>query len=305
MNETENSTTMLADLDVAPRPIFDNVTIIIPTLGRPVLETCLQAIVKGTAWPAHIIVVDQGSNARVIDWLHRVREAGIQITHIPSNQRSPSSARNRGIEQIQTLFVAAVDDDCLVEARWLEKMEMRLRQNQTAIITGRVTPAGDGIAPTIVTSDTPTVYRRFPLRGGAPLSTGNMGCALRIVQRIGPFDESLYTAEDQDWAYRAFRAGISVIYAPEVSVYHFHWRDEAQMAETYRVYARDQAAFYGKYIRKGDGSMVLRIAIRFARDVKHWMSGVILADDDRRANSCIRITQLLQGLVSGLRGGGR
>ena len=112
----------------------------------------------------------------------------------------------------------------------------------------------------------------------------------------------LYTAEDNDWAYRALRAGIPILYAPEIVVYHVHWRDKTQMAAVYRTYAWSQGAFYGKHLRQGDWSMLLRTAISLFRGVRSLINGVLNNDYDRRANGYARLTLLLPGLIAGLRG---
>jgi hypothetical protein len=36
---------------IEPRPIMDDITVVIPTLGRPILEESLYWIATGTAWP--------------------------------------------------------------------------------------------------------------------------------------------------------------------------------------------------------------------------------------------------------------
>jgi hypothetical protein len=183
-------------------------------------------------------------------------------------------------------------------------MDIQLHQNPTAIITGRLEPAGGGIPPTIVTSDVPCIYTRPSVRNLSPLATANIGFALCTARHIGPFDGDVSPAEDNDWAYRALRAGVPIRYAPEMVVYHIHWRDNAQLAATYRVYAWSQGAFYGKHLRRGDWSMVLRAAISLARGVRSLIIGVLDNDYGRRADGYARITRLLPGLVAGLRGSG-
>jgi len=305
MHDTEISAAALEALNMTLRPVLKNVTVVIPTLGRPTLLMCLREIAKGTVWPARIVVVDQGRNTAVVDWLHCLRQLGIKTTHVRSTQRSPASARNVGILNAHTAFIAAIDDDCLANEDWLEKMDRCLGQYPTAIITGRVNPANAEHVPSTVTSDAPVIYRRPGLRRCGNIASGNMGFALHIAQRIGPFDEDLLAAEDNDWAYRALRAGIPIVYAPEVIVCHQHWRDKAQLTATYRTYAWSEGAFYGKHLRRGDWLMALRAALYFARGVRLWMRGTVFADYGRRASGRARVTHLLPGLIAGLRRGAR
>ena len=69
-----------------------------------------------------------------------------------------------------------------------------------------------------------------------------MGTSKHVVERVGPFDEdpSVRLAEDCDWSYRALRAGVPIVYAPQVAVLHYGWRGEAERSDQYRAYARSQ-----------------------------------------------------------------
>jgi GT2 family glycosyltransferase len=302
MEQSASSQMCIAKTGGESRRVLDNITVIIPTVGRPILERCLQSIAGGTVLPVRIIVIDQGDNPAVTDWLRSLNALGLKTLHLRSTERSPASARNRGIERVGTPFVAAIDDDCLVEKDWLEKMEIRLRQNPTAIITGRLEPAGDGIPPTIVTSRVLHIQRRPSVTNLSPLASANMGFSVGTARHIGPFDRDLFTAEENDWAYRALRAGVPILYAPELVVYHLHWRDRSQLAATYRTYAWSQGVFYGKHLRRGDWSMLLRTAISLFRGVRSLIIGLFNSDYGRRVDGYARMTRLLPGLIAGLRG---
>jgi hypothetical protein len=47
---------------IESRPVVDDITLVIPTLDRSILEESLLWIALGTRWPAQIIVVDQSSS---------------------------------------------------------------------------------------------------------------------------------------------------------------------------------------------------------------------------------------------------
>jgi GT2 family glycosyltransferase len=302
LDQTEDSQESTLDLDRKVRRVLNDLTIIIPSVGRPLLQRCLQAISSGNRLPCRIIVIDQGDNPEVAQWIQSIRDMGIEILHLLSEERSPASARNRGIEQVQTRFVVAIDDDCLPNWDWLEKMEMQLHQNPEVIVTGLVAPAGDGSPPTIAISDVLSIIRHPSLRYHSPLTTGNMGFALNTAQRIGRFDENLFTAEDNDWAYRALRAGIPILYDPGVIVHHYHWRDEEQMVKTHREYALGQGAFFGKHLRQGDLSMLVRIALHLFRSVRSFIRSLIEKDQFKRNIGFPRILWFFEGIKLGFRG---
>ncbi|UCH58414.1 MAG: glycosyltransferase family 2 protein, partial [Anaerolineales bacterium] len=107
--------------------MLEDITIIIPTLGRKILEQCLYWIVMGSVWPGELVVVEQGSNEEVTSWLQHLRSHGLEVKHIRSEQRGRSAGINRGLEQVTTPFVAITDDDCFVNPDWLSNMATKLR----------------------------------------------------------------------------------------------------------------------------------------------------------------------------------
>lgn len=280
---------------------MNDITIVIPTLGRAILEECLYWIVSGSAWPEGIIVVDQGSRPQVAALLDKVQALGIKAKHLPSTQRGRAAGINRGLEQVKTCFVAITDDDCFVDPDWLENMVARLRAHPEAIVTGRVEAAGDGTVM-VVTSTEPAVYRRPRLKFDT-MSGGNMGTSKAIIKRVGLFDEhpSLRTAEDGEWSYRALRCSVPVIYAPEITVRHFGWRDEGKRKAQYRDYARSHGGFYGKYLRQGDWFIALRVIIHHLRALRWWLRGIINSDPDANLIGRAYLIGLLPGIIAGFR----
>lgn len=292
----------LADLSSRRRPVLADITVVIPTLGRAILQESLCWIASGSAWPAQIIVVDQGKKAQVAHWMDVLREIGIDAMYVPSSERGRASGINRGLERVQTCFVAVTDDDCFVQEDWLENMVARLQDHPEAIVTGRVEAAGDEAVAVVVTSLKPVMYRRPRLKFDA-LSGGNVGTSMAVVRRVGFFDEDprLRTAEDGEWAYRALRAGIPILYAPEVVVRHYGWRDEGQRSVQYKDYARSHGGFYGKYLRKGDWFIAMRALAHHTRALRRWIGGMLTGNEEQARYGRAYFTGLLPGMINGMR----
>jgi GT2 family glycosyltransferase len=295
---------MICDLSLPllSKPVLDDISVVIPTLGRPILESCLSWLAGGTHWPARLIVVDQGRNPAVAGWLADLQSAGLHTCHVPSRQHGRSAGINRGLEQVKTRFVAITDDDCFVTADWLARMASRLRQEPGAIVTGRVEQAGDEeVAFSVVTSREPKRYERPSLKVH-PFIGGNVGLAMDRVWRIGLFDEhpSLQSAEDSDYGYRALRLGIPIVYDPDIVLRHFHWRDAGQRAARYRDYARSQGGFYGKYLFGGDWLIPLQAGRDLVRGPVRWLRGLVRRDQDMIDRGQADTLGLLPGIVAGL-----
>jgi GT2 family glycosyltransferase len=288
-------------------PIATDISVVVPTVGRALLRGCLESLATGAVWPADLIVVDQGGNAEVATWVDDLEARGVPITYVRSTETGVASATNRGLERVRTSFAATTHDDCRVHADWLEKLVERLPGIGEAIVTGRVEPEGAGIVLTTVTARVPTAYTT-PMIDRDVLFPPNMAFPMRVLERIGYQDEhpSLRLAgEDNDWAYRALRAGVPIVYDPEIVVSHLAWQSVDMLRALYERYARGQGAFYGKHLRRAD----LFIARRVVRDLVRapWLllRGVLSRNDELIAMGLGEIRGLPFGLIAGLKNTGQ
>jgi GT2 family glycosyltransferase len=291
---------------VTEHSVAADVTVLIPTVGRALLEGCLDSIAAGTVWPAEVVVVDQSQTDLIVPWVERLRSAGLPFTHVRSQQSGIAAATNRGLERVQTPFVATTHDDCRVRANWLETISARVRGIGDAIVTGRVEPEGDGVVLTIVTSAEPTTYSR-PMIDRDVLFPPNMALPIRLLERIGYLDEhpSLRLAgEDNEWAYRALRSGIPIVYDPDAVVSHVAWQGRDELKEVYRRYAKGQGAFYGKYVRRGDPFIVVRTIRDFVRAPWLVTRAALTRNPELMAMGLGELTGLPAGLLAGLRNPG-
>jgi GT2 family glycosyltransferase len=286
--------------------VATDITVVIPTVGRPLLQACLRSVAAGLVWPAELLVIDQSCSDEVAEWVAALRAEGMTARHLPSDETGIANATNRGLERARTRFVAVTHDDSRVDPSWLTNLLARLRAGGEAIVTGRVEPEGEGAVPTIVTASEPVVHRR-PRLDGDDLFPPNMAFPRSVLQRIGYLDEhpSLRMAgEDNDWAYRALRAGVPILYDPSAVVAHIGWQPRSALPSIYQRYARGQGAFYGKHLRRGD----LFIACRTARDLVRsaWLvvRSMVTANHELRALAYGEVTGLLPGLLAGLRNPG-
>jgi GT2 family glycosyltransferase len=283
-------------------PIDAELTLVIPTLGRPILRRMLDAVGAGDTWPARIVIVDQGRRAAIAALADEWRAAGLDVLYLPSERKGRSAGLNDGIARVATPYVAITDDDCLVAPDWVRRLGERLRRHAPAIVTGRVDP-GEGAAQlAVVTSDVEEIQQRPRLRFDR-LSGGNMGMSLAVARRVGPFAEaaSMRTAEDNEYAYRALRAGVPIVYAPDVVVAHLGWRDAGERVDQYRGYALSQGGFFGWYLRQGDVFIALRVVVHLLRSLRRWLVARLQGNEEMALNGRAYVQGLLPGLVAGWR----
>ena len=280
----------------------NQLTVVIPTLGRSMLRGTLEALACGSMQPAEVIVVDQGRREELASMAAEYTAAGMPVTWIPSNRTGRSAGLNDGLSRVRTEYAAITDDDCVPAADWVEGILRELSVRPDAMLTGRVEAGGGEPVLSVVTSDEPVEQRKPSLRFDR-LSGGNMAVAASLARRLGPFQEAacMRTAEDAEFAYRALRAGVPVRYAPHLVVTHQGWRDPDQRSSQYRDYGLSQGGFYGLYLRRGDLFIALRALIHLLRSVKRWLLGKLRKDDEMAANGRAYVVGLLPGIVAGWR----
>jgi GT2 family glycosyltransferase len=289
-----------------PCAVASRITVIVPTMGGAVLQGCLESIAAGTVWPARVVVVDQGGLEATGSYVDAVRARGLEVLHLRSTQIGISAATNRGLEHVQSPYAAITHDDCRVRPDWLERLTASLDVADDAIVTGRVEPEGTGIVLTFKIDDNPAVYTA-PLVDGDVLFPPNMGLPVRLLGRVGWFDEhpSLASAgEDNEWAHRALRAGVRIVYDPTAVVGHLARHQPSDLPGLYRRYARGQGAFYGTWLRRGDPFIVLRMLRDLLRAPWLLLRGLATRNQELISMGRGEIAGLLPGILAGLRNPG-
>lgn len=283
-------------------PVETELSVVIPTLGRAILRRSLEHLASGDCWPARVIVIDQSQSADVAALVSSVSACGMNTLYVASAQRGRAAGVNRGIECAETRFVAVTDDDCLVAPDWVSRMAATLRTHAGSIVTGRV-DAGEGeVVLSTVTSEQPAVQRRPSLRFDR-MSGGNMAMPTVLRESVGLFDEDpcVRAAEDVEFSYRALRAGVPIVYAPDVIVQHLGWRGLEEREAQYRNYARSHGGFFGKYLRRRDLFVAVRAAVHLLRATRRWATGALRRDQDVALNGRAYVLGLLPGIVAGWR----
>jgi len=282
-------------------PIAEDLTVIIPTLGRDCLRASLQALAKGTLRPTQIVLAHQGMAGAIDPMLREFADWGLNVRYVQSDKRSCAAGRNTAIEQVRTRFFASTDDDCLVDARWLESLVAALRERPREIVTGPVLASEPG-APSTVLSQQPRLFTRMPLKGDH-FTGGNFGIATEIFREVGPFDERplVRFCEDNEWSFRALARGYACRYLPAITITHLHWRDNQAMAQVYADYARSQGGWFGRKLREGDLSFLVRLLYESSRGAKRWVLGTLTGDYQRQVNGRAFVIDLLRGVLAGIR----
>ncbi len=200
--------------------------------GRAYLDACLSALAGQTFRGFATTVVDNGSTDGSVD-LIRKRHPGVRVLALPDNAGF-CRANNLALRDVQTRYVALLNNDAVPAPGWLEALVEALDSH----------PEAGSAASRMVFQDRPDVIDRAGdgytdagaglLRGrGEPAERyaepawvfgASAGAALyrtAMLRDVGLFDEDFFLLyEDVDLAFRAQLRGHACRYVPAAVVRH-------------------------------------------------------------------------------------
>jgi mycofactocin system glycosyltransferase len=197
-----------------------DVTVVIPVRDRAEpLDRCLAAL--GRRYP--VVVVDDGSAVPVPLAEVAARHGAILVRRPRNGGAGP--ARNTGLDNVDTEFVAFVDSDCEPSGDWIEQLAAHFADPLVAAVAPRivVTSTSSGLRAmsegALDLGDQPA--RVLPNTRVSYVPTAALlvrGSALGGTARA--FDESIGRGEDVDLVWRLHEAGWRIRYDPTVVVGH-------------------------------------------------------------------------------------
>ena len=216
------------------------VSVVIPTYNRrDRLGRCIESVLGQTKAPEAILVVDDGSTDGTADWV-RITYPGVTV--LEQERAGVSAARNKGIENAATDWIAFLDsDDCWMPDK-LEKQMRALAMNpayrichteERWIYRGKERPVAGP-------------YRK---KGGWIFQSCLSLCAISpssvlvhrsVFEEVGFFDESLPACEDFDlWLRITSRMQVLLVDEPLIEKHGGH-EDQLSAArglDRYRIQA--------------------------------------------------------------------
>ncbi len=215
---------------------MNRVSVIIPNWnGKDLLEPCLESLYRQQFDDFETILVDNGSNDGSVAFV-RNNFPQVKIIRFDEN-RGFSPAVNAGIAASNSLYVALLNNDALVQPLWLKELVGALDANaEVGSVASKILFFSD---PTSVNS-AGDEFSWFGVAYQRRLTRGDVGlfddpryvfsaCAAaalyrrELFEKIGLFDESFFAYhEDVDLGFRSQLAGYRCLFVPTAIAHHRH-----------------------------------------------------------------------------------
>jgi len=184
------------------------VSVVIPTRNRPhLVAKAVHSALTQSLEEIEVIVVIDGPDDATLQVLNQIDDPRLKVSMLPRHL-GLSDARNTGVREAQSQWIAFLDDD----DEWLpQKLEIQLQTAQQSaydypIISCRIiarTPAGDFFWPLRFPRPNELlseyiICRRNPISGEGLLLPSTIFTKKELLLRI-PFKSELRYYEDVDW----------------------------------------------------------------------------------------------------------
>lgn len=213
-------------------PIAVSVIMSVFNRGDALRETLESVLTQDTDAEYEVIAVDNNSTDNTAEVIQSfiLRHPG-RLTYVFEPQQGVSHGRNAGIRIARAPVLAFTDDDVVVAPNWIATIKRRFEENpQIGYVTGKMVPIFDVGAPVWLTrgNNGPCVLRD---RGEQPIysepgcffpgwATANIAFRREVFDRVGLFSADFPRGQDLELIIRVWRAKVSGMYAPDLTVSH-------------------------------------------------------------------------------------
>lgn len=218
----------------AAKPIL---SVVIPTLGRPILVQTLESLTRSQGFgDIEVIVAGAIPDATVLGRLNELIAQHAQIRHLSVSFATGDSSRkkNAGFEASRADIVAFLDDDVVVRAEWPVMIREPFADESVAMVSGPGLVPPDvslmaRLAGVALSSKAAGYVSERYLKGKpAPRPAAwsrligcNMAFRRNVLADLGGFPSDFWPGEEMITSFRATRKGYTLIFHPDAYVYHY------------------------------------------------------------------------------------
>ena len=279
------------------------ITVIIPTRERPArLRRCVESILR-SEYPAErirIVIADNAPQTGPTESLAEELATAHPGRIVYTREAAPgsASARNRGLEAVDTEIVAMTDDDVIVDGHWLCEVARAFSRHPGAgAVTGLLWPArlesaaevwfeqyggfSRGFEERVFDLDAhrPANEPLYPWNAGLLGTGNNFSFRTAALREMGGFDPALGNGTpalggvDSEILLRTVLSGYQVVYEPKAIAHHAHRADYDGLRRQIYAYGAGLVAYYLKTILADP-----RFAVDFVRKLPAGVRWMLSAD---------------------------
>jgi len=214
-----------------------DLSIVIPTIGRPILIQTLQSLVCADGFDRlDIMVVGQIADALVRSAVKDLNAQYPNIRHleVPFSRGDSSAKKNAGWRAAKCDLIAFIDDDVVVARNWPEQVRAPFQRPDVGLVSGPgLVPddislmarlAGNALA----SKASGYVAERYLAGNPEPREirwSGLIGCNMAyrrvVLESIRGFDPAFWPGEEMIAAFQATRLGHKLIFQPGAILHHY------------------------------------------------------------------------------------
>ena len=201
------------------------VTVVVPAKDDAhFIRPCLRSIREQWFRPLEVVVVDDGSSDETLRIAQEFADKDERFSVVShETTRGPSAARNTGMANSSAPFVTFLDADDFLYQHSIKRRVEALSAADPDVVAGvfcdwQPTSENEGPTP----PERPATIRDelvgFVHGPECPFIVTAPVVRRSVLERVGGFDESLFTAEDFDLWVRVLREGNKFAYVPMIGV---------------------------------------------------------------------------------------
>lgn len=242
-------------------------TVVIPARNAAgEIGRCVEAVLAQDVPPDHlrVVVVDNRSTDKTAE---EARSAGARVVR-EDRLASSYAARNRGVAEAESEWVAFTDADCVPDPSWLRTLLAPPIPENVGAVVGEV-EALEFETPVQRLVERHGIMRHavtLPAKALPSFSTANVAIRTSLLRELGGFREDVRFFGDMEFSWRMqIERGATVLFRPEAVVRHRHrrtwgafWRQAVQHGRGVALMRRNYPDRYRISLRGQAGRLLSR-----------------------------------------------